>query len=156
MSREVQLNLFCDMCPKADRVPASSAVTIAISEGERLTSSPRFIDVCEAHSAELKALGELLTQRGVLVQADGRKTPVAAVGATTCPICVEQVSGSNLVEHAWYTHLQTKRETYTTCPECGKEFDTPTGCGSHRRSVHGYDALEYAVELYRARNGQRA
>ena len=121
------------------------------------------LDMCAEHANEwADRLTDLIIigretedeRRAIVREAPvrGQGRPPSPNGGMPCPVCDMKYSTSDTVRrHLWRVHIQAEIPPRWNgpCPDCGVEFESAQGLGSHRALVHGTtwsDALMTSIE----------
>lgn len=158
MTREVQVNVWCDACIAEGRRSEAREVTLTIAGAK-----PRTLDVCAEHEASLIApLVALLSEYGHAPDGSEPDAPPKTAQAD-CPVCGHKVSAAHLPKHIYTLHLQVKPPTHRRCPECGwkppagtDRAMVPRRVGVHRVHEHGRKTLDDALEALEASRESQA
>jgi hypothetical protein len=146
---------YCDRC-WADgerREPSKGQVTIAMMPGDVSHPTPKVLDFCETCLKEVAALAELVANSAVFPTKRTTATPAPTTHSAPsktrmvpCPVCRVSTARASLVAHIWGRHRTDVRpEMPLVCPDCNEPYDSGQGIATHRRIVHGYDALTEAL-----------
>jgi hypothetical protein len=156
--REVSINRWCDYCLRdGQRSEAFFAFTVQVSpQGMGGKPTPRLLETCEKHSAEVDVLMNLLQSCVPAEEAKSLPSTVPAPGKLIkkrpCVLCfVESTYRGDLVRHYRERH-QVVVVQPENCPECGKSYKA---MAYHRSRVHGHDSIIDVEELARAKLNQQ-
>jgi len=153
--REMVWNKWCDACYSDGqaKVAALHTFTVGAVVGETRPGL-KVLELCEQHGKLVTDLQALMAETGQLpdfAAAKPKPAPVAtstpyAHRLTVCPICRGEYARNGMVSHVWRAHRTDQRPDYQgRCPDCGEDQFTGAGLAAHRRTAHGYDALEDAL-----------
>lgn len=151
--REVVMLSWCDGCQLegALRTEATHTWTVGAVAGE---SKPalKVLELCDIHNKVIADLMVLLADVGQTPQLApapkplGRPRIYEPVDLTPCPVCRTELNPGSLIGHVWTHHRKDKRPPAPKqCPDCGAGFNSAASCGTHRKSVHGFDPLDFAL-----------
>lgn len=144
---------FCDRCwADGERRESSKGQrTIAIAVGDNPHPTPKVLDFCEPCLKDIDALGELVAGSVIyptkaVTTAPSTHSAPSKVRTVECPVCALTTPRASLVGHVWNKHRNDLRpEIPLICPDCSEPYESGQGMATHRRVVHGYDALTDAL-----------
>lgn len=161
--RELILKVWCDICA-LERVSGGLDIQVNVEAHHTYTigavvgeSKPalKVLELCDTHNKVATDLIELLGHLGQTptVAAHPVRPPIHTPEAVEharrpvpCPACRTEIGRNTMVAHVWARHRTDERpDLKGVCPECRLRVDSNTGLSAHRRSAHGYDALEDAL-----------
>lgn len=164
--KEPIIAIWCDPCHKENGAKVSGYTVSIQMVGKKAT-----VDVCELHDKQLfTPLREALkahgrrpgaappppTRAGAVkptvapTQQLAFDSPVAgpdADGGYTCPSCGRYFKDDRLLCTHIYSTEKVGRDRSLNCSICNESFSLLSGANSHRKSKHGYSAVETALRL---------
>lgn len=156
--REVIIKQNCDACWQDGelKTPSAGAWTIGIVAGESGRPALKVLDLCEQHTKLVTDLVALLADVELtpdkpgpeprLFDAPRRTTSPGNLRVVACPVCRQEINRSSMVGHIWSQHrTDRKPDQPPTCPECREPYGNGQGMATHRRIVHGFDAVVDAL-----------